>query len=75
MPNCAGCKWLDSTGPAGRGYCCMVERSSQAKERTAPTLGRALPVSIKCREPGMERCELYELGKFEKRWEGGEWSD
>lgn len=53
----------------------MVERSSQAKERTAPTLGRALPVSIKRREPGMERCELYELGKFAKRWEGGEWSD
>lgn len=55
MSNCHGCKWLDRYKTDGRGYCCRVERSRTQRE--------------KCRDPEMERCELYDRGSFDKRYE------
>ena len=53
--NCHGCKWLDETRPKGSGYCCMVVRSKEQDE--------------KCRKPDMPRCELYEAGDFQHRYD------
>lgn len=53
--NCHGCKWLDETRPQGNGYCCMVVRSKTQKE--------------KVRRPNMERCELFEPGDFQHRYD------
>ena len=52
--NCHGCKWLDRYKENGRGYCCMVERSTGTNKD-------------KQRLPFMERCELYEEGDFKTR--------
>lgn len=54
--NCHGCKWLDEFGKNGDGYCCMVERSKTQ--------------ASKVRRPEMLRCELYQPGDWETRWEG-----
>lgn len=52
--NCHGCKHLDRYKENGRGYCCMVERSTTQSE--------------KARESDMERCELYCAGDFKERY-------
>ena len=76
--NCHGCKWLDESrkGPAGSGYCVMVENSDQGKcyrdwllkHREEYALGRKELPSIKVRTPDMERCERYEAGDFATRY-------
>lgn len=75
--NCHGCKWLDRYKEDGRGYCCKVECSSQGKAHREYLrehseeykYGRKEEPSIKSRRPEMERCELYEAGNWETRWD------
>jgi hypothetical protein len=61
--NCHGCKWLDEDQKRGegRGYCSMIVRSKTYR----PNQGDRV------RLRSDERCELYEEGKFEKRFENG----
>lgn len=76
--NCHGCKWLDESrkGPAGKGYCSMVENSEQGKahrdflreHREDYALGRKEVPSIKVMLPDSERCERYETGCFATRY-------
>lgn len=81
MPNCVGCKWLDSTDRRGSGYCCMVERSRQGQahrehlsaHRDEYELGRVERPSIRKRTPDTVRCELYEAGDYATRYGGGEY--
>ena len=58
--NCHGCKWLDERKfrQLGCGYCTMVERSKSWKDRRS---------HVRCSDD--ERCELYEEGVFEKRFD------
>jgi hypothetical protein len=57
--NCHECKWLDQAKqmPKGAGYCSMVERSKKYK------------FGDRVRYVNSERCEFYEKGIFEKRFE------
>lgn len=58
--NCHGCKWLDEVKRAnrkGEGYCAMVKRSISYHVGDS--------VRLECDE----RCELFEEGKYEKRFE------
>lgn len=66
--NCHGCKWLDESckGPAGDGYCAMVERS--ARYIPGGILNGRLEPSDKVRRPEKEQCELYEPGDFNTRF-------
>lgn len=57
--NCHGCKWLDETKHKGEGYCSMITRSRIYEPKRA----------MRVRYPHSERCELYEEGIFEKRFE------
>lgn len=56
---CHGCKWLDEakSQPAGNGYCAMVVRSKVYRN------------GMRVRTPEKGRCELFEEGSFEKRWD------
>lgn len=57
--NCAGCKWLDQVKhyAPGEGYCCMVTRSKNYK------------MGDRARYSNMKRCELYEAGDWNTRYE------
>ena len=73
--NCHGCKSLDELkgAPKGTGYCCTVERSEAGKKwfREHSSYGSygALNTSLKVRRPDMPRCELYEPGDFQHRFD------
>ena len=68
--NCHGCKWLDETATRiqdqhgndklkriGAGYCCKVNQSLNFSH------------GDRVRTVYTQRCELYEEGKFERRYE------
>lgn len=55
--NCHGCKWLDEVKRKGEGYCAKVVQSK--------TYHYGSRVRLECDS----RCELFEEGKFEKRFE------
>ena len=57
--NCSGCKCLDQANgkPKGNGYCCNVVRS------------KAYKAGDRVRYEYKLRCDLYEQGIFETRYE------
>lgn len=67
MSNCHGCKWLDCCKTAGNGYCAMVVRSKNYRGQYIEN-GELIP-SSSVRTESMERCELYEEGNWETRWQ------
>ena len=72
MANCHGCKHLDESkkAPKGTGYCAMVERSESGKAWIkAHDMYGVINTPLKVRRPDMPRCELYEPGNFETRFE------